>query len=411
MRYILTLIVILLINLKSFATDLYVNSSGASGTYTTLSSALTAASDGDRIIISTLMNLIENVTIDKSVTITSAASGSSFVLNGTMTIEANSGKEIRIIGGDISSLSFSSGSGTDANPCKFYLVDSDISSEINASPYGLSVNILYCNMPNIGARFKFGSIIGSFLSFFELKSGTGTARNDTTKIIANKFTGGCTIYNQDHNYLIANNYFDYSSSYQLYISYSKPSNSGWNNIINNTFRRSSGQTYYGNNLFFENNYDYSNINIFNNYFYHNYNSSSSAYRRHIGGYNPSTTSYQPSVLYNVFISPYSGGVYWNNSLNSSTYNNQMLTSSGNTFSTVDGRVTAGAGINDGNTGINYYDINMTRNDVGTYGGPYSWDNYHDTTSNGKARVFNLDMPFEIWMGQTPTIKADAVHKK
>ena len=54
---------------------------------------------------------------------------------------------------------------------------------------------------------------------------------------------------------------------------------------------------------------------------------------------------------------------------------------------------------------------MTRNDLGTYGGPYTWENYHDTTSNGRGRVFNLDMPFEIWMGQTPTIKADAVHKK
>ena len=252
MRYKLTLIVILLINLKSFATDLYVNSSGASGTYTTLSSALTAASDGDRIIISTLMNLIENVTIDKSVTITSAASGSSFVLNGTMTIEANSGKEIRIIGGDISSLSFSSGSGTDANPCKFYLVDSELSNNLDASPYGLSVNILYCNMSAIDVQFKFGSIIGSFLRSFQLKSGAGTARNDTTKIIANSFTYECQIYNQDHNYLIANNYFDYSSGYQLHIDYSKPSNSGWNNIINNTFNRSNGYNAYGNNLWFYN---------------------------------------------------------------------------------------------------------------------------------------------------------------
>ena len=39
--------------------------------------------DGDRIIISTLLTLIEDVTISKSVTITSAASGSSFVLDGT----------------------------------------------------------------------------------------------------------------------------------------------------------------------------------------------------------------------------------------------------------------------------------------------------------------------------------------
>ena len=404
------IIVIFLSNFKSFASDLYVNSSGASGTYTTLSSALTSASDGDRIIISTLMNLIENVTIDKSVTITSAASGSSFVLNGTMTIEANSGKEVRIIGGDISTLAFTNGTGTDASPCKFYLVDSDLSNNINASPSGLSINILYCNMPTIDAKFKFGSIIGSFLRSFALKSGTDTAQNDTTKIIANKFTYTCEVKNEDHNYLIANNYFDYSSSFQLYISYNKPANSGWNNIINNTFRRSSGYSAYANNLYFTNS-NFSNINLFNNYFYHNYNNSSTYYNSHIG-YNSLSTNNQPSLLYNVFVSPNSNnnGPYWNTALRN-TNNNQSVTISGNTINTTDGRVTAGAGINDGNTGINYYDINMTRNDVGTYGGPYSWDNYHDATSTGKARVFNLDMPFEIWMGQTPTIKADAVHKK
>ena len=54
---------------------------------------------------------------------------------------------------------------------------------------------------------------------------------------------------------------------------------------------------------------------------------------------------------------------------------------------------------------------MTRNDMGTYGGPFTWQKLHDTTANGKTRVFDLDMPFEIWMGQSPTIKANAVHKK
>ena len=52
---------------------------------------------------------------------------------------------------------------------------------------------------------------------------------------------------------------------------------------------------------------------------------------------------------------------------------------------------------------------MTRNDLGTYGGPYSWDNYWSTAS-GSARIYNLDLPFEIWSGQ-PNVKADAVHQK
>ena len=137
--------------------------------------------------------------------------------------------------------------------------------------------------------------------------------------------------------------------------------------------------------------------------------------KHIGSSSLYTSSYFPIVQYNVFVAPsyqQNGGVYWNNSLNSTNYNNYLESSSGYPYSTTDGRVTSGTNaINKGNPSIQYYDINMTRNDMGTYGGPFTWQNYHDTTANGRARVFDLDMPFEIWMGQSPTIKANAVHKK
>ena len=184
------------------------------------------------------------------------------------------------------------------------------------------------------------------------------------------------------------------------------------NIFNNTFVSTNSYVAYGNNLYFENNHDYSNVNVFNNYFVHNAiaNYNSSTYNKHIGGSSLSTNN-QPMVLYNVFVSNYgtNGGVYWNTNL-SNTNHNQAVTFTGNTYSSSTGKVTAGKGINEGNNGIEFYDIDMTRNDVGTYGGPYSWDNFHNTAT-GKARVYNLDVPFELWMGQTPSLKADAVHQK
>ena len=408
-KHFLIIVVTFLSNFKSFASDIYVNSSGASGTYTTLSSALTAASDGDRIIISTLMNLIEDVTISKSVTITSASSGSSFVLNGTMTIEAVANKEIRLIGAELDELSFTSGTATDATDCKVYLIESQVSTNISTTVTGLSLNLMYCTDTDLRVSFKYGSIIGSNIERFFLQSGSGTAQNDTTKIIGNKFTYQCRIENQDHNFLIANNYFSNNSNQQLYLQYSKVSNSGTSNIFNNTFVMPSSNTSYGNNLFFDNS-DYSNVNVFNNYFVHNGNSSSSSYNKHIGGSSLSTNN-QPMILYNVFVSNHGtdGGVYWNTNL-SNTNHNQAVTFSGNTYNSSTGKVTAGKGINEGNNGIEFYDIDMTRNDVGTYGGPYSWDNFHNTAT-GKARVYNLDVPFELWMGQTPSLKADAVHQK
>jgi len=415
MKKIYLILFYLMIGFNLKAADLYVNSSGATGTYTSLTAAVQAANDGDRIIISTLMNLVENVTINKSVTVTSASAGTTFTLNGTMTIEAVANKEIRIIGGDISALSFSSGTATDGTACKFYLVDSQVNTDINANIYGLSFNMLYCEDDDLDVDFKFGSLVGSKLSSFDLKSGTGTAQNDTTYILANKFTSECDIMNQDHNYFVANNFF-YMTTIQLQINYTKPSNSGWNNILNNTFIRSNNSyDNYGNNLIFENNRDYSNINVYNNFFLHNNTSYSTSYRlKHIGP-NYLQDSYQPTIQYNVFASPqwtYNNGIQWNTNLHLINYNNYLESSSSYTYSTTDGKITVGANaINKGNTSIQYYDIDMTRNDLGTYGGPYTWENYHDTTSNGRGRVFNLDMPFEIWMGQTPTIKADAVHKK
>jgi hypothetical protein len=407
--FLLSTIFSLLFNFQTYASDIYVNSSGASGTYVTLSGALQAANDGDRIIVSTLINLIEDVTISKSVTITSAASGSSFVLNGTMTIEAVANKEIRLIGAELDELSFTSGTATDATDCKVYLIESQVSTNISTTVTGLSLNLMYCTDSDLELSFKYGSIIGSNIERFFLQSGSGTAQNDTTKIIGNKFTNQCKIENQDHNFLVANNYFSNNYDTQLFLNYTKASNSGTSNIFNNTFVKTNSQIAYGNNISFDNK-DFSNVNIFNNYFVHNGNSNDYRYNKHIGGSSLSTNN-QPMVLYNVFVSNYGsdGGVFWNTNL-SNTNHNQAVTFSGNTYNSSTGKVTAGKGINEGNNGIEYYDIDMTRNDVGTYGGPYSWDNFHNTAT-GKARVYNLDVPFELWMGQTPSLKADAVHQK
>ena len=41
---------------------------------------------------------------------------------------------------------------------------------------------------------------------------------------------------------------------------------------------------------------------------------------------------------------------------------------------------------------------------------YYNDNYINNT-NGKARIYDLDIPFEIWSGQTPTVKAKGAHTK
>lgn len=58
----------------------------------------------------------------------------------------------------------------------------------------------------------------------------------------------------------------------------------------------------------------------------------------------------------------------------------------------------------------YYDIDLTRNDIGTYGGPFSIDNYI-TNTGGKGRVFFIDVPHQISnINQLINIKAGAASK-
>jgi len=75
-----------------------------------------------------------------------------------------------------------------------------------------------------------------------------------------------------------------------------------------------------------------------------------------------------------------------------------------------GRCTDPYAVDQGSPALEYYDIDLTRSDRGTFGGPYSIDNYTNTAT-GKARVYELEMPFEIWTGQTPAVKAKGVHTK
>lgn len=59
--------------------------------------------------------------------------------------------------------------------------------------------------------------------------------------------------------------------------------------------------------------------------------------------------------------------------------------------------------------VNYFDLNGTRNDMGIYGGKYSWDNYHSET-NGPI-VIDVDLsPQIIKKGETITIKGSVIAK-
>jgi len=70
-------------------------------------------------------------------------------------------------------------------------------------------------------------------------------------------------------------------------------------------------------------------------------------------------------------------------------------------------------VNAGNPGAEYTDIDLTRNDRGRLGGPYSILNYNPTTnpSNGKAFIFDLDIPTSLQATSQPVnIRAKGYHR-
>ena len=65
----------------------------------------------------------------------------------------------------------------------------------------------------------------------------------------------------------------------------------------------------------------------------------------------------------------------------------------------------------GNPNHDYYDPDLTVNDRGINGGPYSVLNYNSANpNNSKAFIFDLDMPADLFPGQNVEIKAQGYHK-
>ena len=389
--------------------------------------------------------------------------GNYFYLEGDINVTANAGLEIRILGMNFSGdLNCSSGTASETNRCDLFFIDCNVydpgTQILDGDCLGLSFHVLYCDMPDTKIKFRFGEIIASKIDAFHIAPGDGINYNDTIKIIANIVT--CTNYesyndvggfgsssydahscynSKSHYYFIANNYFKHTtaSGVPLLIFFNSDTlgtgeNMFVNNTINNTSHAPGGSIAFlvyhvGSSSYWSR----PNTNILNNLFRCDFISSTSSVYRHYSAIGTGSASYLGrdligNIKYNVFgdkVNNDSTFAPWGYSSSyvlhvcnfiMDPYNYWLENSefSGiSHFNFSNGVITSGMGIDKGYNSPLYYDIDMTRNDCGTGGGPYSMENYWNSTATGKARIYHLDMPSEIWSGQTPTIKASAVHKK
>ena len=120
--------------------------------------------------------------------------------------------------------------------------------------------------------------------------------------------------------------------------------------------------------------------------------------------------YSSSAMSNALVANnfwYSNAGFSHNFTGSSLIDNG--TSSVNwTYNSTTGVISTSTAVNAGLDQIEYRDINNTRNDIGPSGGPHAWSNYNTTT--GKAAVFNLELPFQLYIGGNHNIKAKGFHK-
>lgn len=396
------------------AADIYVNQSGQAGTYLTISDAVAAASDGDNIYISPIAEYIEDVTIDKSLTFASAETTNDYFMEGSMTVVGAPDRYVRFIQGEFATLNYNSGTASFEDKTKITLRTTTVTNNIDLGSHNsLELNVLYCAMPSKTLTFQFGKVIGS--KFYSINTiGTPPYSNyvidDTTFIIGNEVNNQSTLACATHYLFIAGNYFNKTTEniYKiLAITADLSSGSGGNYICNNEFYSTGGNYSYNNSQYglflgLLESGNFSNFKIYNNKFYCGGVSSSisQSYRTMIGLVNSGgisqagtlSASDRPDIKYNV-----STLTTWPSTNHNILYGVTNHSSNQTTTQMYS---------NTGAPTIDFYDINMTRNDVGRYGGPYTKQNY---SSYGGQRIYHLEMPFQLLPGETPNIKAEAVH--
>ena len=275
---------------------------------------------------------------------------------------------------------------------------SSLISSISGSNF--PINVYDCEVTN-SFTIRNGSVKGNVIDRLVISSGGTTG--DTLRIMGNYMTS--LDWNSGSVYFeICNNFINgsASSSYNqrpvtIDLLYETPGGTNLfsnNTIVSNTGTTSSSSSY-GGVVFGYSVSGGQNLVIVNNYFKNNY-----------GPYSYAISNGNGDIS-NSFIA---NNQYYCSSL---IYNNSNLTLIDNGSSSVNwsydsstGALTSG--VNMGIDQIEYRDIDNTRNDIGTTGGPHAWSNYNTTT--GKAAIFNLELPFQLYIGGSHNIKAKGFHK-
>lgn len=376
------------------AADLYVRATGAGGAYTTVSAAITAANNGDRIIIQPKTDgsaYVENLTINKSLTFVSETNYNKYFIRGTVTISPAAGRVVTI--SNLSSGNFTiynvvvsgatTGGRTTVNLMNCYL------NNVDGTPANTTTNMSGCTVGGY-VLFSHGRITGNIvqrMTAYNTSSDTSMATTDV-EMIGN--ASSMAIANQQSSYN-----FKFYNNFTTGIGVYGAKASGTNEIVNNTIYEPNGGDIAPIYIALNGSPGTGgNITIMNN-------AISFVVAQTNACIDNSGNVAVVNASYNVSTNPFvtAGTITQSNNTGSVNMNFN------NTAYTV-----TGGNVNAGNPAVSYTDLDLTRNDAGHYGGSNSWANYFPADNGGRPQVNYLVTPRAILSTGTLNVTGSAYSK-
>jgi hypothetical protein len=392
--------------LHAQATVLVVKEYGVNATYSTINAALAAAVNNDTIVVYDKPSgqpWLENLTIDKNLTFLHPNQGTRFKAPGEITVVPKAGMDLYFIGWDMNTKSITAtatgATATSSNRAKITVTDCINVVNINLNVDWLDARIFY-NQTNItGSIFlRHGLAVANVLAsggIQILQESTAASQADSLIISGNK--ARWCYFDSRESAIIANNYFynDNNNGYYwgdpgtgnaLSIRGHNQSSSRILHILNNTITNTGAGVGTRMAIALTNCGTLNNVRIVNNLCY-----TSGATGHGIWAETYSGLPYISHNYINTFSSTNYSNLSFNNELN-------YTSTTANGYGIIDtwGRAASGNAnlINKGNYLGQYYDIDLTRNDIGTYGGPYSIDNYL-AGGVSKGKVLFIDIQHQL----------------
>lgn len=375
------------------AADLYVRASGANGAYTTVSAAITAAANGDRIIIQPKTDgsaYIENLTINKSLTFVSETNYNKYFIRGTININPAAGRVVTI--SNLNSGSFTiynviATGPTTGGRTTINLFNCNLNN-VDTTPANTTTNMSGCTVGGY-VFFSHGRMTGNRvqrMTAYNTSSDTSLAADDV-EIIGNSASSVIANQQTSYNFKFYNNF---TSGFGVYATKA----GGSNEIVNNTVYEPNGgdvaPIYITGN---GNPGSGGSVAIMNNAISFVVAQTNTC----IYSDNIATVTASYNVSTNAFV--VEGTITQSNNTGSVNMNFD------NTAYTV-----TGGNVNAGNPAVQYTDLDLTRNDAGHYGGSNSWANYFPADNGGRPQVNYFITPRTILSTSTLNVSGSAYSK-